>query len=167
MSNKFNKVPEIIFACFLGIGILANAPAKASEKAPHFSIPGRHGQVSIAAHKGKVVYLDFWASWCGPCRKSFPWMNRIQKRYGKRGFVVVAINLDKDRSLAEQFLKDVPANFAIGYDPKGKVATAYQLKGMPSSFVIDKTGKIQVRHAGFHDSTPEKMELAIQSLLNK
>lgn len=100
-------------------------------------------------YKGKIVYLDFWASWCVPCRKSFPWMNQIRQEYSHDDLVIIAINLDKKWDLAEAFLKEYPANFDILYDPRGTLAKQYQLKGMPSSIVFDREGKPVSAHTGF------------------
>ena len=77
---------------------------------------------ALLEHQGKVVYIDFWASWCVPCRKSFPWMNAIQEKYKQQGFTVVSINLDANKALAEKFLLEMPASFPVIYDPKGKIA---------------------------------------------
>ena len=77
-------------------------------------------ELILAEHKGDVIYLDFWASWCVPCRKSFPWMNAIQKKYQSQRFTVISVNVDANDELAQKFLKKTPASFAVIYDPKGK-----------------------------------------------
>jgi thiol-disulfide isomerase/thioredoxin len=120
----------------------------------------------IESHKGKVVYLDFWASWCGPCRKSFPWMNDMQEKYRKQGLLVLSVNVDNDKSLAEQFLVEVPANFNVVYDAKGKIARKFKLKGMPSSYLIDRTGKVVNAHIGFSAIKKIKYEQEIKTLLH-
>jgi thiol-disulfide isomerase/thioredoxin len=142
-------------------------PAFAAELAPVFTLPGRSQPVSLAALRGKVVYVDFWASWCTPCRKSFPWMNNLQKRYADQGLVIVAVNLDKSRELSDRFLSEVPAELTIAYDPEGKVASAYQVKGMPSSYLIDRDGRIHNSHIGFREETAGDMENTIQALLQQ
>jgi thiol-disulfide isomerase/thioredoxin len=119
----------------------------------------------LQQHQGKVIYLDFWASWCGPCRKSFPWMNSLQKKYSADDFIVLSVNVDNDRTLAEEFLKVTPANFSIYYDPKGQVARKYRLKGMPSSFLIDKTGKTVSAHVGFTVKKQQQYQAEIDALL--
>jgi thiol-disulfide isomerase/thioredoxin len=119
----------------------------------------------IASHKGKVIYLDFWASWCGPCRKSFPWMNDMQQQYQQQGLVVISVNVDNEKSLAEEFLNETPANFSVFYDPKGKVARKFKLKGMPSSYLIDRTGKMVSTHVGFSASKKSTYEQEIIALL--
>ena len=89
----------------------------AAQKAPDFSLKGDKETVTLSKYKNQVVYLDFWASWCKPCRKSFGFMNNMQERYAKKGLKIIAINLDEDRSAAASFLKNHPANFTIAYDP--------------------------------------------------
>ena len=119
----------------------------------------------VASHKGKVIYVDFWASWCVPCRKSFPWMNEIQAKYANNNFTVLSVNLDAEADLAEKFLQEVPAQFPIFYDPKGKVARKFKLKGMPSSFIINKAGKIVSAHVGFTEEKKKKYQQEIVNLL--
>ena len=105
--------------------------------------------LDLGAYAGKVVYLDFWASWCGPCRLSFPWMSNLQARLGGKDLVVIAVNVDKEPKLAQKFLAANPANFRIVYDPQGAVAEAYAIKAMPTSFLIGRDGQIRATHKGF------------------
>lgn len=133
--------------------------------APAFSVAGEAGKLNLADFRGKVVYLDFFASWCGPCRASFKWLNDAHEKYADKGLVVIAVNVDKEKDLAAQFLKENPAKFRIGYDPEGNVAQAYQLKGMPSSYMIDRKGRIQVVHVGYRAKDNGKLEQDIQRLL--
>jgi len=146
------------------IGLLLSFCVSATN-APSFELTGPAGPVSLQNYKGKVVFLDFWASWCPPCRKSFPWMNTLEKKYGRYGFTVVAINVDKHQTMAEKFLSRTPAAFAIGYDPNGHVAQAYGLKVMPSSFLIDRNGNLVVEHKGFRDKDKKRLEDRIRKLL--
>lgn len=122
---------------------------------------------ALIEQKGNVVYLDFWASWCGPCRKSFPWMNTIHKQYQQQGFSVISINLDANRALAEKFLIESPANFTVIYDPKGKIAKHFKIQGMPSSMIIGRDGKIKFRHTGFFTNKIPQYQQEIEQLLNK
>jgi len=122
-------------------------------------------EAQVASHKGKVIYVDFWASWCVPCRKSFPWMNEIQSKYNNKNFTVLSVNLDAQPELAAEFLQEMPAQFPIFYDPKGKVARAFKLKGMPSSFIINKAGKIVSNHVGFTEKKKKKYQQEIETLL--
>ena len=108
--------------------------------------------LDLSPYKGKVVYLDFWASWCAPCRQSFPWMADAQWTFRQRGVVVIAVNVDHDRSAADRFLQEHPAEFKIIYDPSGQIASQYKVKGMPMSFVIGRDGKIRSSHIGFFEN---------------
>jgi len=138
-----------------------------AESAPGFTLPADSGQVTLADLHGKVVYLDFWATWCVPCRKSFPWFNDVLARYKDKGFVIVAVNLDKDKSDVRKFLEKYPADFSVAYDPDGEVAVKYQVKVMPSSYLIDRNGEIQLSHGGFREKDKPKLESAIKSLLEQ
>jgi len=133
--------------------------------ATDFTLPTASGTVSLTEHRNEVVYLDFWASWCIPCRKSFPWLNEMARRYGKQGLTILAVNLDKERELAEQFLHEIPANFTIAFDPEGKVADQYEVEGMPSSYIIDRQGRIVSVHLGFREEDARDMERILRQAL--
>lgn len=105
--------------------------------------------LNLAQYRGKVVLLDFWASWCVPCRRSFPWMNEMQRKYAESGLVVVAVNLDAEAGEAQAFLEEYPAEFRIVHDPDGSLATKYDVVAMPSSYVIGRDGEPVTRHLGF------------------
>jgi thiol-disulfide isomerase/thioredoxin len=121
--------------------------------------------LNLDAHRGKVVLVDFWASWCVPCRQSFPWLNAMQDKYAARGLVVIGVNVDRERADAERFLKDVPARFDILYDATGELATAYDVPGMPSSYVFGSDGKLISKHIGFRASAREEREAELLKLL--
>lgn len=149
--------------------VLVQAAALAAEPgsaAPNFELKGDGGEpVSLAALKGKTVYLDFWASWCGPCRQSFPWMNEIQAKYAARGLHVLAVNLDAKETDARRFLAETPAKFQIAFDGKGATPRAYGVKGMPTSYLIDRDGRLVHEHAGFNASKKDDIERAIVKAL--
>ena len=121
--------------------------------------------LDLTQYRGKVVYLDFWASWCPPCRESFPWMNAMQSKYGAQGLVVIAVSVDEQKQDAIQFLNKHPVDFKILFDPEGTLAEQYNLMGMPSSFVIDQAGHIYRRDVGFRDISRSEYEGQIRALL--
>ncbi len=121
--------------------------------------------LDLGAHRGQVVYLDFWTSWCVPCRKSFPWMNAMQAKYAREGLVIISVNLDEQRADADRFLRRTPAEFTVVFDPGGKLAESYGLIGMPSSLLIGRNGEIYQRHAGFTENSPLQYESELKGLL--
>jgi len=139
--------------------------AEVTGVAPDFSLQGINSVVNLADYKGKVVYVDFWASWCSPCRDSFPWMGAMQKKYESQGVVFVGINVDRKQKDAEAFLKNTPAEFTVAFDPKGKTPKSYDVMGMPTAFVIGRDGKILHSHIGFNESDKGDYEKHIQQAL--
>ncbi len=148
---------------------LAWVPARAADTgvpAPMLRLLDAQGrQHDLADLRGKVVYLDFWASWCGPCRQSFPWMNQLQQRHAKDGLVVLAVNLDAEAKDAAAFLARYPASFSVLYDATGASAKTWGVKAMPSSYLIDRQGAIRSRHIGFRPSSAVELDAQIAALL--
>ncbi|NTW11145.1 MAG: TlpA family protein disulfide reductase [Chlorobiaceae bacterium] len=137
----------------------------AGSSAPDFELPGAKGNVKLSGAAGSVVYLDFWASWCGPCRQSFPWMNAMQEKYRAQGLQVIGVNLDAKNEDVQKFLSQLPAKFAVAFDSKGSIPKVYGVKGMPTSFLIGRDGKIILEHAGFKEGDRESLEQQIKSAL--
>lgn len=147
---------------------LALAAVGVGEPAPALSLPQKGGgTLSLGDLRGRVIYLDFWASWCGPCRQSFPWMNEMLAKYQPQGLQIVAVNVDTRTADAETFLAQVPASFAVVFDDKGKSPATYGLKGMPTSYLIGPDGKVLLVHQSFKDSDRAELESRIVEALQK
>lgn len=123
--------------------------------------------LDLEAYRGKVVYLDFWASWCAPCRKSFPFMDELERDLGGRGLVVIAVNVDTQRRLADQFLADTPVRFKVVYDPGGKLAEEWRLEGMPTTVLIGRDGRPRSQRVGFRWSDAKSVREAVERLLTE
>ncbi|WP_108127095.1 TlpA family protein disulfide reductase [Saccharospirillum mangrovi] len=145
--------------------LFSAADAKAAPHADQALLDLDGQPVSLNDLRGQVVLLDFWASWCGPCRESFPWMNTVQQRFGDQGLVIVGVNLDQDPAAARDFLTKVPADFTILLDTQAQWPEAYGLFGMPSSYLIDRQGRIRASHIGFHGNKVADYEASIEQLL--
>lgn len=155
--------PFLIFLACIGL-LCATIPSRAAP-ATDFSVATPAGAFDLTPWRGHVVYLDFWASWCAPCAQSFPWMNTLQQRYSDQGLRIIAMNVDKKRGDAEDFLRQRPAQFIIGFDPHGALAQAYEVRGMPTSYVIDRQGVVRYRHEGFFTKDAAQIEREIKKLL--
>lgn len=147
----------------IGLSTLISSPAHAVELT---QLEGSPVKSADQLH-GKVVVIDFWASWCGPCRKSFPWFNQMQQKYQQQGLVVLAVNEDEERADADKFLLQFPAQFAVLFDVAGEVASQYQLQGMPTTLLLDRQGRVRFTHAGFFESKTASYEQEIQQLLQE
>jgi cytochrome c biogenesis protein CcmG, thiol:disulfide interchange protein DsbE len=159
---------SLLFSSALALSALMTSPAMAvsvGDKAPALDLPGAQGQIQLDAYKGKTVYLDFWASWCGPCKQSFPWMNEMHKRYRAKGLHIVGVNLDQKPQDAQTFLATNPASFEIAFDPAGQTPRTFGVKGMPTSFLISPEGKVLMVHQGFNEEGRADLEKQIQQAL--
>lgn len=123
--------------------------------------------LNLASYHGKVVYVDFWASWCGPCKQSFPWMKAMHEKYGKDGLVILAINVDQEKKLADSFLKEFSPAFPVIFDSTGTLASQFKVQTMPSSYLLDRNGKPRFKHLGFHDNKRALYEKEIHDLLSE
>lgn len=160
----FRKISVVALASTMLYSLAQGAPL--GHLAPDFELSGNGATtVKLSALRGKVVYLDFWASWCGPCRQSFPWMNDLQSKYGSRGLQIVGVNLDAKDADARKFLSENNGNFLLAFDNKGVTPKLYGVKGMPTSYLIDRDGRIVSEHTGFNFSKTAGLEKEIEKLL--
>ncbi len=125
------------------------------------------GLTEVQKTKGQYIYLDYWASWCGPCRQSFPWMNALQAKLGPKGLKVVAVNVDAKRADADKFLAHTPAQFTIAYDPQGLSAKTLAIKTMPTSMLVSPEGQVLFMHSGFRTEEAGQIEARILSALER
>lgn len=166
MKNTIFYIAITIAITLFSLNVNAS---EVGQPAPQFTLPSllQDQPVSLTQFGGKVIYLDFWASWCAPCRTSFPLLNKMYQNLRDKGLEVVAINLDENKANAEKFLKDFPVSFAILRDSKGEWADKYVVESMPTSFIIDRQGVIQNIHHGFTSDDIKDLEQKIIQLLAK
>ncbi len=165
MSSAGPLAVLVLAVAMLATPAATSARTPAARPAPAFELPTLEDKVSLESLRGHPVLVDFWASWCGPCRKSFPWMNTLEKTYGPKGLAIVAINVDKERRLADAFLRELPPDFTVAFDPSGRTAAAFGVGAMPTSFLIDADGNVIAKHAGFDPRHVEELETRIQEAL--
>jgi cytochrome c biogenesis protein CcmG, thiol:disulfide interchange protein DsbE len=148
------RAPRFRVALILLVAFLGRPPSVVADES-----------LDLAPLRGRVVYLDFWASWCTPCRESFPFMNRLQNELGPQGLVVIGVNVDRNRADAQEFLRTHPAEFRVVYDPKGELPERFGVRGMPTSVLIDRSGRITLRHEGFFLKDRETLTQQVETLL--
>jgi thiol-disulfide isomerase/thioredoxin len=152
------------------LALAAAQPAAAvqvGQTLPNVMLDTAQGPRQLAPAQARVTYVDFWASWCGPCRQSFPWMNEMQAKYAAKGLRIVGVNVDAKRADADEFLARTPAQFAIAYDRERAFAQAVDVKAMPTSLLLDQRGRVLMVHYGFAGKDREKLEAAIAEALRE
>jgi len=160
-----NRIAAIAAALALSLPALAGSEGG---RAPAFSLASRAGsQVSLAQYKGQVVMINFWASWCGPCRQEMPLLESIYKKYSKMGFTLIGVNVEPDSNAANEWLKATPVSFPILYDKDSKVSKLYDVEGMPSTVIIDRTGKLRKLHRGYKPGDENEYLDSIRALVRE
>lgn len=164
VSCRWLLLPLLLLASHLQAETVAEG-----QLAPAVNLPllgGAVGEsVSIESLRGKVVYLDFWASWCGPCRLSFPQLEELRQDLGARGFEVLAVNVDEFEEDALRFLEELPVTYPVVRDAQAKSPARYGILGMPTGFLLDRDGVVQFVHQGYRRSDGEKLRVEIEQLL--
>ncbi|BCG63594.1 MAG: cytochrome c biogenesis protein CcmG, thiol:disulfide interchange protein DsbE [Methyloprofundus sp.] len=166
MHTLHTKIISIVF--FFSISLSVQA-LEIGQVAPNFSLPSLTSDANrtLSQYRGQVVYVDFWASWCAPCRTSFPLLEKLYKTNKDKGFTLVAINMDEELVAVTQFLQMYPTSFELLRDAEGQWADAYGIETMPTSYIIDKKGVIRHIHNGFSKDDIVDIERIVKQLLNE
>ena len=154
MTRLRHPGPALIVGLLLIAGLLTMAPSRAADST-----------LNLDDYHGQVVLLDFWASWCVPCRRSFPWMNRMQQKYGEQGLIIIGVNMDANAGDADAFLREYPAQFTIISDLAGELARRFEVEAMPSSYIIGRDGAVVATHMGFQVKKSDEYEEQIRQVL--
>lgn len=153
MNTACHPAPRLLLIglASLGIACISSAASLASgTPAPRFELGSADGKtIDLASLQGKVVMINFWASWCGPCRKEMPILEQLNKQYRPKGLALVGINVEPDPSAALEWLKATPVSFPILFDSQSKVSKLYQVAGMPNTVIIDRKGMVRYIHRGY------------------
>ena len=150
----------------LGAGVVS--AKEMNEPAPDFTLKSRQGEnLRLEDFRGQVVMLNFWASWCGPCRQEMPLMDEIYEQYKDLGFTVLAVNVDENREEAHRFLDSVPVSYPILYDPESRVSEQYNVQAMPTTVMIDRNGNARFLHYGYKPGYEDDYEQQIRQLVRE
>ena len=126
-----------------------------------------NGAIKLSKYQGKIVYMDFWASWCPPCLESLPFLETLHKKFPKEDFKIIAINIDEEKDQAKAFLKNHPISYLNLYDPEGNIGKKLRVQNMPTAFLIDRDGNVLFKHSGFNQKYAKKLEQTLGALVNK
>ncbi len=154
-------------AIWLAAACIAPAAGSCAPGDATAAAPSAHGAAALdlSPYSGRVVYVDFWASWCAPCKASLPWLQTLEDQYKDQGLTILLVNVDRDRAAAEAMLEKEAITLPVTWDPDGKIAQAYALEGMPSSFVYGRDGTLRDRHLGFDPRRTDDLERSVVALL--
>jgi len=148
-----------------------SAPAMTADSrgpAPDFELPARDGQsVRLSDLRGQVVLINFWATWCGPCRKEMPLLEQLHQRYEPLGFTLLGVNVEENPGDAEAFLEDVPVSFPVLFDPQNEVSRMYDVSAMPSTVIVDREGNVRYLHHGYQEGYENAYQDQIRALVRE
>jgi peroxiredoxin len=160
---------KTLLAAVFGLLLAMSASARdISGPAPDFTLKSNQGKnIRLADLRGQVVMLNFWATWCGPCRQEMPLLNELYQRYQPAGFTLLGVNVDADTEQANKMLEDIPVDFPIVYDPNSEVSEAYKVDAMPTSIFIDRNGQMRYLHRGYRAGDEEEYRRLIRELIKE
>ncbi len=142
--------------------------AEMNQPAPDFTLKSMTGEnVKLSELRGNVVMINFWASWCGPCRQEMPLLDDFYKKYNKLGFVLLGVNVEEDSSKAANYLKEVPVSFPILYDNTNKVSKMYDIDAMPSTVLVDRNGNMRFLHRGYKPGDENEYKKLMKKLMRE
>ena len=168
LPNWMPRLPGFVLVAAALLATPAVIAGEATGPAAEFRLQSRTGEaVSLSSLKGQVVLINFWATWCGPCRKEMPLLEQIQKKYAPLGFTMLGVNVEEDTRLMDTFLKDVPVTFPILLDPANGVSKLYNVSAMPSTVIVDRKGTVRFIHQGYVPGDESKYQDLIRQLIRE
>ncbi len=162
------KVALVIVISILAASVFAKSNKHVELKGPamDFTLKSNSGKnMRLSDLRGRVVMLNFWASWCGPCRQEMPLLDKLSRRYEAAGFTLLGVNVDAEKKLADRILREIPVGFDILYDPTSKVSELYKVDVMPSTVLIDCDGNLNYLHRGYVPGDEDVYKSRVKKLL--
>ena len=161
------KVKAFALAMFISIGGIGLADA-AKKPAPNFTLKSLSGEnLKLSEMAGNVVLINFWASWCGPCREEMPYLNALHKKYEALGFTVIGVNVEQQSKDAKGFLRNTPVDFPILLDNQNKVSKMYEVVAMPTTVMVDRDGNMRYLHKGYKPGDEKKYANVVKKLIRE
>ncbi len=171
MNSKPFSNFYVLFALVVTLTLFTALTARAesaSQPAPDFTLKSKEGEnLRLQEQQGNVVLINFWASWCGPCREELPHFEAMQKEYEDLGFTVLAVNVDEDPNKANVLLDDIPVSFPVLFDNNDQVSKLYDVRAMPTTVIVDRDGNKRLTHYGYKSGDEAKYETVVKALLRE
>lgn len=168
MQQLRKQVITFISIVLMAFSMNASAAQVLSGKAADFTLKSRSGKnIKLSELRGQVVMINFWASWCGPCRQEMPLLEDLYKKYNALGFTLLGVNVEEDSSKANAYLRDISVSFPILYDTKNTVSKAYNVKAMPSTVMVDRDGNARYLHHGYKPGYEKEYQKQIKALIRE
>lgn len=171
-QQSHTKSGRVLILLMLSLSILCTSintfAIEAEAAAPDFTLASKHGgNIRLQEQLGNVVLINFWASWCGPCREELPYLEALQQEYADLGFTILAVNVDNDPSKADILLNDIPVSFPVLFDVNANVSQLYKIKAMPTTVIVDRDGNQRLLHQGYKSGDEVKYKQAVKALLRE
>lgn len=166
---KFVTLSRLIAALMLGACLAPYATAEVIQgKAPDFTLKSQSGNnLKLSELRGKVVMINFWASWCGPCRQEMPLLDQLYQHYRSLDFTILGVNVEENPDAAKSLLKDLPVTFPILFDSANTVSKLYKVKGMPSTIIVDRDGNMRYMYMGYQPGFEQEYQKQVRVLIRE
>jgi peroxiredoxin len=156
---------SLLAGCLLALQVTAGV---ISGSAPDFTLKSASGEnLKLSEYRGEVVLINFWASWCGPCRQEMPLLDELHQRYKSLGFTVLGVNVEEDSTQARKLLQDLPVSFPVLFDNQSNVSRQYDVVAMPSTVLIDRSGKLRYLHKGYQPGLEDTYLEQVRELIRE
>jgi peroxiredoxin len=167
--SKYAAITRLLLLLILFTGFSGNVLAETAQgAAPDFTLKSqKNGNLKLSELRGKVVLINFWASWCGPCRQEMPILDELYRHYRPLDFTILGVNVEQNSDDAKSLLKDVPVTFPILFDTENKISKLYDVKGMPSTVLVDRDGNIRYIHMGYQPGVEAEYQTQIRALIRE
>jgi len=171
MTEVLNKLKQGAYALGM-VALLAGSPVSADINsegpAPDFALKSDNGEnLRLSEFRGEVVMINFWASWCGPCRQEMPLLDELYAQYQPMGFTILGVNVEEDSSKARKMLGDAPVNFPVLFDNDSEVSKLYNVVAMPSTVLVDRNGNVRYLHQGYKPGYEEAYQQQVRALIKE
>jgi peroxiredoxin len=158
----------VLTAGLLSVFVMPVSAAVISGKAPEFTLKSRGGQnLRLSDYRGQVLLINFWASWCGPCRQEMPLLEDLYKRYNKLGFTIMGVNVDTDSTKANNYLRDITVTFPVVYDVTNAVSKSFNVNAMPTTVIVDRNGNMRYLHQGYQPGYEKAYKKEVVQLIKE